>query len=88
MTGLAFVFFQPPFDDGLSGDASVISSGHPKRIESLHPLHSNQYILQRVVERVTKMQCTSDVGWRDDNRVRLTRRIWRGVKVTAILPPL
>ena len=85
---LAFVFLEPLFDDGLSGDPGMIGSGHPERIKSLHPLHPNQNVLQRIVERVAKMQRTGNVGGRDDDRVRLARRIGGGVEVPAILPHL
>ena len=41
VAGLALLFAQTPFDNGLRGDAGVVRAGHPQRVEALHPFAAN-----------------------------------------------
>ena len=72
-----FFLEQPPLDDRLRGDAGVVGARHPERVEALHPLHADEDVLQRVVERVAQVQRPGHVRRRDDDRIR--RLACRGV---------
>jgi len=56
--------------------------------KTLHPLHANHGVLQRVVERMAEMQRPGHVRRRDDDRVRFTIRVRLGMEVTTFLPRL
>ena len=45
MPSFVFEFFQAAFDDGLGGDASVISTRHPEGFEASHTVPANADIL-------------------------------------------
>ena len=81
VAGFLFFFEQPPLDDGLRGDAGVVGAGHPQRVVALHPLHANEDVLQRVVERVAEVEGAGDVRRRNDDAVDgplVVRVRWRG----------
>jgi len=66
----------------------MIGSRHPQRIEALHPLHPNDHILQRVVERMAQVKSAGNVRRRDDDRVRLFGGVDLRVEVAALVPHL
>src|SRR5215210_4191307 len=55
-------------DHHLRGDPGVVGADYPKRILAEHPLAPGQDVLQRIVERVTDVQRSGDVGRRHDDR--------------------
>ena len=57
-------------DHHLGGDAGVVLSRLPERVEPAHPVPADQDVLQRVVEGVAHMQRAGDVGRRDHDRKR------------------
>ncbi len=77
---------QPPLDDRLRGDAGMIGARHPQRLEALHPLLPDEDVLQRVVQRVAQVQGPGDVRRRDDDRVRLLRRVRLAMEIALLLP--
>ena len=83
---LLFLLEQPPLDHRLRGDAGVIGAGHPERVEALHPLHADEDVLQRVVERVAEVQRAGHVRRRDDDRERRPRVVGLGVEIAALFP--
>ena len=81
MTRLALLLFEATFDDCLRGDARMVGSGHPERVEALHPFHPDDDILQRIVQCMSKMQRAGNIRRRNDYRKRLSRSIRLGVKM-------
>jgi hypothetical protein len=81
-----FLFEKPPLDHRLSGDTRVIRTRHPQRVEALHPLHADEDVLQRVIERVAKMQRAGYVWRWNDNAKRRARIVRVGMEVAALLP--
>src|SRR5918998_58731 len=79
---------QLAFDDVLGGDTSVVGAGKPKRLISLHASPSDECILQRVLVGMAHVQRARDVGWRDDDGVRLSIRIWPRFEEALALPRL
>ena len=61
-------FSEFAFDDILGGNASMIHSRKPQRVETLHPLPSHDHIVNRVIEHVTHMQGAGDIRRRYYNR--------------------
>jgi hypothetical protein len=72
---LVFFSSQAAFDHRLRRDARVIGAGHPQRRTALHPLHADQDVLQRIVQRVAQMQRPGDVRRRDHDAKRLAVRL-------------
>jgi hypothetical protein len=69
--GLFFVLEESAFDNGLGSDTSMINTGNPKGIETLHPFHTDCDVLQRVVESVSLVECTGNIRRRNDDTERL-----------------
>ena len=59
------------FDDVLGGDAGMVGSRNPQDVASLHASPTHKNILHGVVERVAHVQDAGNVGWRNDDTVRL-----------------
>ena len=55
---------------GFSRDRSVVSAGHPASILAFHASTTHENILNRVVQNMSHVQNTSNIGGRNDNRVR------------------
>ncbi len=77
---------QPPLDHRLRRNAGMIGAWHPQRIKPLHPLHADENILQRIIQRVPNVKCPRHIRRRNHDRIWRTRIIGLGMKVTAILP--
>jgi len=56
----------------LGGDGSMIGARHPAGILALHACTPYQHILNGVVEHMTHVQYTRNVGWWDDDGVGFT----------------
>ena len=67
---LAF-FRELLLDDVLSRDAGVIGPGQPFSRPTAQPLEAHQDILDDVVQPVPHVQHGGDIGWRNDDDVRL-----------------
>ena len=48
----------------------MVGADHPQRILTLQPGMADQYVLQRIVERMADVQAAGDIGRRVDNRIR------------------
>ncbi len=57
-------------DDVLGRDARVIGAGQPQGVVPLHPAAPDEGVDQRVIERMTNVQRTSDVRRRNHDRER------------------
>jgi len=77
---------QLPFDDVLGGDARVIRTRKPESCVSLHPLSANEDVLHGVIECVTRMEHTRDVGRWDDDAVWLASRVDLRPEGAGLLP--
>ena len=55
---------------GLSGDAGVVSAGHPAGILAIQACFAHQNVLDSVVEHMAHVQHTGHVWWWDDHRIR------------------
>ena len=65
-------FLELAIDHRLRRDPRVVCPRHPERLKSLHPMRTDQNVLDRVVERVTEVQGGGDIGWGDEDGVRLS----------------
>ena len=64
------------FDLQLRGDARMVLTRLPERLESTHTVPADQDVLKRVVEGMSHMQRAGDIGRRDhDREAFVTRRI-------------
>ena len=77
---------QSPLDHRLRGNAGMVGARHPQRLKTLHPLLTDEDVLQRVVQGMAEVQRAGHVGRRDDDRVRLAGRIRLAMKVPSLLP--
>jgi hypothetical protein len=75
-----------PLHHVLRGDASVIGAEHPQRLPSVHPLVTNEDVLERVVQGVPHMERARHVRGRVDDAVGLAGPGGVDVEVTARLP--
>ncbi len=75
-------------DHVLGGDAGVVHTGLPERLEPLHPLAADQGVDQRVLEGVAQVQRAGDVRRGDDDGVRGLVARGVGGEVTALYPAL
>ncbi len=73
--GVGFVLRQFAFDDHLGGDAGMVLTGLPERVEAAHPVPADEDVLQRVVEGVAHVERAGDVGRRDHDGERLRPRL-------------
>ena len=81
-----FEFEETAFDDRLRRDPGVVDARNPKRLVTLHPLHSHQRVLKRVVQRVPHMERAGNVRRRDNDRKRLFILIDVAVKEALFFP--
>ena len=58
-------FGEIPFNDHLGGYAGMVRSRLPQRVEAPHPMPADQYVLQRVVERMAHVKRAGNVGRRN-----------------------
>ena len=64
-------------DNGLGGNASMVSARHPQGWFAQHAVEADEHILQRVVERMAKVERGRDVRWRDHHGVGVSPRVDR-----------
>ena len=57
---------------GFGGDAGVVGTRHPAGVLALHAGAAHQHILNGVVEHVTHMKYSRNIGRRNDYSVRMT----------------
>ena len=75
------------FDDlGFGRDGSMVSTRHPQRLVSLHTAPTNENILQRIIECVTHMQLSRNIGRRHHDGIRLFVRVNRRMETIVFLP--
>src|SRR5690606_20497717 len=65
----AFLFPEMLFDLRLGGDARVIGARQPEGVIALHPLETDQDVLEGEVQSVSDMEVAGHVGRRDDDGV-------------------
>ena len=56
--------FKLPFDDDLGRDAGMIGTDNPVCVVTQHSVISNQRIHQSLLEGMTHMQGSRNIGWR------------------------
>ena len=56
------------------------------RFAALHSGAPDEHVLNGVVQHVSHVQHTRDVGWRNDDAERLLFRIWFRMKITFLHP--
>ncbi len=88
MPGLPFLLADSPLDDRLGGDSGVVGARDPQGVVALHAPPTNQYVLKRVIERVTEMEGARYVGRGDHNAKRLSLGVRPAAKVAALVPEL
>ena len=72
----------------LGGDGSVIRSGKPKRLVTLHTLHTNENVLNGFIHGVTHMKLAGDVWRRNYYGEGLFIGVYLCVEVSAVKPKL
>ena len=70
----------------LSRDAGMIRSRLPQRVIALHSLIAHQDILHCIIQRVSHMQLSCDIGRRHDNRKRLSAGVRLRMEISVFLP--
>ncbi len=88
MSRKILLFLEPTFHHRLRRDPGVVGSRHPKGFKPHHSMHSDDDVLQRVVQAVAEMQCTGDVGRRDHDGEGFAIRVDLGVAALGLLPSL
>ncbi len=73
-------------DHVLRGDAGVVGARQPAGVLAEHAMVAREHVLHGVVEGVAHVQGGRDVGRRDDDRVRLARRVGLGMKEARCKP--
>jgi len=86
MPGFTILFLDPTLNHGLSRNASMVSAGHPKHIETLHSAPSDQNILKGTVKCMPQMKCAGHIRGRNDNAIRLAGGIRVRMKKLIFLP--
>ena len=86
--GFLFFFQKALLDDGLSCDARVVGPRHPQDFVSLHAPPADQDVLERVVEGMTQMERTGDVGRWDHDAIGLPAAGGVGVEIPFVQPEL
>ena len=76
------------FNLNLSSNTGMVNTGDPQRVISLHPLETNQCILQSSIHRMTHVQLTCDVGRGHDDGEGFCISFALRCKVAIILPHL
>ena len=61
VTGLSLLGPDLFFDHRLSRDSCVVGAGHPKGVEPIHALVTDQDILQGVIQSMPNMQFPGDI---------------------------
>ena len=84
--GLVFLLLELLFHHRLRGDAGMIDPGNPDRVEPAHAMLADENILQRVVDRMAQMQRPGDIRRRNDDAIRLPRRLRVGRKASLLDP--
>ena len=62
-----FGFVQNFFHFALGGDSSMIGAGEPESAVAFHAMVANQNILEREHDGMTSMECSCDIGWREND---------------------
>ena len=86
MTCQFFFFEQSSFDDRLCRNPSMVGPRDPKRLETLHPSHPDQNILQRIVQRMPQMQSARHIRRRDNDREWLFGPVGLAMKISFFFP--
>ena len=66
----------------------MVNAGNPQGIVALHPLKTDQGILQGCVHSVAHVQLTGDIGWGHHNGEGLFAFVLLRMEVAAVLPHL
>ena len=69
VTGLLFLFAELAFDNGLSGDACMISAGEPKDLVAGLAGSTGKDVLERIVQHMPEGEDAGHIRRRDNNRV-------------------
>ena len=64
----------------------MVNAGQPQSVVTLHPLETDQGVLQRSVHGVTHVQLTGDIGGRHNNGEGLLAFVLLRVEVATVLP--
>ena len=70
----------------LGGDAGVVNAGDPQGVVALHPLETDQGVLQCGIHSVAHVQLSGDVWGRHHDGEGLFALVLLGVEVAALLP--
>ena len=65
----------------------MVSARHPHRVHALHAVVARQDILQRVVERMSKVQRGGDIWRRNEDRIRRASISGLRMEATSVAPP-
>ena len=87
MPRFVFDLFQSFFHNRLGGDTGMIRPRHPQRHVTLHTVHPNLDILECVVESMSQVQSTGNIGRWDNDRERFFGLVDVRVEA-AVLKPL
>src|SRR5262245_53368779 len=77
---------KPAFDYRLGCDPCVVRARHPQGVVALHALPADEYVLKRVVQRVTEVQRAGYVGRGNDDRIRRVRWIGFAMEIALFVP--
>ena len=64
----------------------MVCSRNPQRVVSLHPLITDQDILQRIVKRVAHMQLAGNIRRRHHRSKRLPAPVHLGMEILVLTP--
>src|SRR5262249_44267094 len=73
-------------DHHLGGNAGMVGARLPQHVAPAHALKARKDILQRVVERVTHMQRSRHIWWRNDDAIRPRADAAPALECTRLLP--
>ena len=77
------------FHHVLGGDAGMVGSRHPQRVEPVHPLVADHDILQGVVQGMPHVENPGDVRRRDDDGIgRLDLITFIGMEIALVHPEI
>jgi len=82
------LFLHCVYDLCLGCNGSVVGARQPEGLIALHPAEADEDVLQGFIQRVSHVQLTGDVRWRDYDGVRFFVRVWFSVKIAAVQPEL
>ena len=88
IAGETFFLAEIFFDLYLSGYSGMVCAGNPQCAVALHTLEADERILKSFIKRMTHMQLSRYIRWRDNDSEGLFFLVSRGCEISALAPAL